>query len=68
MSLRARDAFDENLHGSVRQLQKLQHRGERTRLVDGIGGRIIVTGTTTVVCVDREGKVRRLPDWMLVGA
>ena len=26
---------------------------------------IIVTGTTTVVCVDREGRVRRLPDWML---
>jgi acyl-CoA thioester hydrolase len=31
-------------------------------------GRIIVTGSTTVVCVDREGKVRRLPEWMLVGA
>jgi acyl-CoA thioester hydrolase len=29
-------------------------------------GRIIVTGETTVVCVDREGRVRRLPDWMLV--
>jgi acyl-CoA thioester hydrolase len=28
-------------------------------------GRIIVTGSTTVVCVDREGRVRRLPDWML---
>ncbi|NBW86302.1 MAG: acyl-CoA thioesterase [Planctomycetia bacterium] len=28
-------------------------------------GRIIVTGETTVVCVDREGRVRRLPDWML---
>lgn len=26
---------------------------------------IIVTGTTTVVCVDAEGRVRRLPDWML---
>ena len=26
---------------------------------------IIVTGTTTVVCVDPEGRVRRLPDWML---
>ena len=26
-------------------------------------GRIIVTGETTVVCVDREGRVRRLPDW-----
>lgn len=26
---------------------------------------ILVTGSTTVVCVDREGRVRRLPDWML---
>lgn len=29
------------------------------------GDRILVTGETTVVCVDREGRVRRLPDWML---
>jgi acyl-CoA thioester hydrolase len=29
------------------------------------GTQILVTGSTTVVCVDREGKVRRLPDWML---
>ena len=29
------------------------------------GSTIIVTGTTTVVCVDPEGRVRRLPDWML---
>lgn len=29
------------------------------------GTSILVTGTTTVVCVDREGRVRRLPDWML---
>jgi len=29
------------------------------------GTTIIVTGSTTVVCVDREGRVRRLPDWML---
>ena len=29
------------------------------------GDRIIVTGSTTVVCVDREGRVRRLPEWML---
>ena len=29
------------------------------------GTTIIVTGTTTVVCVDREGRVRRLPEWML---
>jgi acyl-CoA thioester hydrolase len=29
------------------------------------GPSIIVTGSTTVVCVDREGRVRRLPDWML---
>ena len=29
------------------------------------GTSILVTGTTTVVCVDREGRVRRLPDWIL---
>ena len=29
------------------------------------GTTIIATGTTTVVCVDADGKVRRLPDWML---
>ena len=29
------------------------------------GTTIVATGTTTVVCVDAEGKVRRLPDWML---
>ena len=29
------------------------------------GTTIIATGTTTVVCVDAEGKVQRLPDWML---
>lgn len=28
------------------------------------GTRILVTGETTVVCVDREGRVRRLPDWI----
>jgi acyl-CoA thioester hydrolase len=28
------------------------------------GATIIATGATTVVCVDRDGKVRRLPDWM----
>jgi len=26
---------------------------------------IIATGSTLVVCVDQEGKIRRLPDWML---
>jgi acyl-CoA thioester hydrolase len=29
------------------------------------GDRIIATGETVVVCVDREGKIRRLPDWIL---
>jgi len=27
--------------------------------------RIIASGRTVVVCVDREGRVRRLPDWLL---
>ncbi len=29
------------------------------------GTQILVTGSTTVVCVDAEGKIRRLPEWML---
>jgi acyl-CoA thioester hydrolase len=29
------------------------------------GTQILVTGETTVVCVDREGRVQRLPEWML---
>jgi acyl-CoA thioester hydrolase len=28
------------------------------------GAEIIATGSTTVVCVDREGKVRRMPEWL----
>ena len=28
------------------------------------GPTVIATGTSTVVCVDREGRVRRLPEWM----
>ena len=31
------------------------------------GSTIIVTGTTTVVCVDRDGRVRRLPEWLAAG-
>ena len=27
---------------------------------------IIASGRTVVVCVDREGRVRRLPEWLLV--
>jgi acyl-CoA thioester hydrolase len=27
-------------------------------------GAIIVTGGTTVVCVDQQGRVRRLPEWL----
>jgi acyl-CoA thioester hydrolase len=38
----------------------IQHAYEVIR-----GTRILVTGTTTVVCVDAEGRVRRLPGWML---
>lgn len=29
------------------------------------GTTIIASGKTVVVCVDREGRVRRLPDWLL---
>ena len=28
------------------------------------GTTIIATGSTVVVCVDRDGRVRRLPDWL----
>jgi len=27
-------------------------------------GRIIASGKTVVVCVDGEGRVRRLPEWL----
>jgi len=27
-------------------------------------GRILATGRMVVVCVDRDGRVRRLPDWL----
>ena len=42
--MRARDAFDQHLHGAVGQLQKLQHGRERAGLIDGIGRRIVVAG------------------------
>jgi len=29
------------------------------------GTAIIATGTTTVVCVDAEGRIRRLPEWVV---
>ena len=29
------------------------------------GTTILATGSTVVVCVDREGRVRRLPEWLL---
>ena len=30
------------------------------------GKRIIATGETLVVCVDSDGKIRKLPDWVLL--
>ncbi len=38
----ARRPLDQNFHGPVRQLQKLQHGGERAHLVDRIRRRIVV--------------------------
>ncbi len=31
------------------------------------GSTLLVTGATTVVCVDHQGRVRRLPDWIAGG-
>jgi len=31
------------------------------------GTTIVVTGETTVVCVDATGRVRRLPEWLTAG-
>ena len=31
------------------------------------GSTLLVTGATTVVCVDRQGRVRGLPDWIAGG-
>ncbi len=39
---RTLEPFDQHLHGAVGELQELQHAGERTGLVNGIGRRIIV--------------------------
>jgi hypothetical protein len=38
----ALDAFDQHLDGAVRQLEQLQHLGQRAGLVDGVDGRIVV--------------------------
>ena len=32
------------------------------------GKRIIATGETLVVCVDSDGKIRKLPDWLLLNS
>src|SRR4029079_1833078 len=40
----ARVAFNQDLHGSVRQLQKLQYGRERSDLIDRIRSRIVVAG------------------------
>ncbi len=44
LDLGARGTFDEHLYGAVRQLQELQHGGERAHRIDGVGRRIVVTG------------------------
>src|SRR5215475_7536174 len=44
LDLRARSAFDQHLDGAVRQLEQLQHAGERADLVDGAGRRIVIGG------------------------
>ena len=42
--MRARRAFDQHLDGAVRQLQQLQHIGERADVIDRVGFGIIVGG------------------------
>ena len=43
--MRARDgAFDQHLHGAVRQLQQLQHVGERADVIDRVRLGIVVGG------------------------
>ena len=37
-------SLDKHLHGAIGQLQKLKHRGQRSRLEDRIGIRIVVGG------------------------
>src|SRR5262249_56416410 len=40
----ALSAFGQDLDGAVRQLEQLQHAGQRSDLVDGAGGRIVIGG------------------------
>ena len=40
---------------------RIQHEYRLTR-----GEDLIVEGQTTVACVNREGKIQRLPDWLKV--
>ncbi len=41
-NVRALDAFDQHLHGAVRQFQELQHGRERADLEDRVGLRLVV--------------------------
>ena len=42
--LGARQAFDEHLHGAVRQLEQLQHGRQHADRIDGIGRRVLGRG------------------------
>ena len=44
LDLRARGAFDQYFDGAVRQLEQLQHAGERSNLENGARRRIVVGG------------------------
>ena len=51
---------------------KIEHAYQIVVIEDGghgarggrISGETVTTATTTLVCVDRDGRVRPLPDWL----
>lgn len=57
--------FDDLIRLTTRTLST---RGARIRHEYRLvrGDELLMTGTTSVACIDRNGRVRRLPDWLLL--
>ncbi len=44
---------------------RIEHSYELTRQLDASAADVIVTATSTIACIDRAGKVKRLPTYLL---
>lgn len=57
--------YDEHLHLTATCAQitaaKIVHKYELYRTADNL---LLAEGTTTIACVDSEGKIRRIPEFM----